>query len=80
MPLKFLPRRTEGEPEDELEIRKKQLSIEKFLTEINLFQMRAKKYEEKFQNIDDNMIEKIKSLFKDETIVALTNLWLEECQ
>ena len=41
IPRKFLPRRIEGEPEDELEIRK-QLSIEKFRTEINLLQLRAK--------------------------------------
>ena len=53
-----------NEPEDELKIRK-QISIEKFKTEINLQRIRAEKYKERYLKTDEDMIGKINVTFKE---------------
>ena len=67
-----------NEPEDELEIWK-QLSIEKFKTEINLQRIRAERYKERYLKIDEGMIGKMNATFREGISQVLKDQWMEKC-
>ena len=79
MPRKFLPRIIDNEPESETEIGK-QLSIEKFKSEIALLHSRSQRYIQRFQNIDSEMVAHITHKFNEEVAQRLIKKCEEDCK
>ena len=79
MPRKFLPRIIDNERESETEIGK-QLSIEKFKSEIALLHSRSQRYIQRFQNIDSEMVAHITHKFNEEVAQRLIKKCEEDCK
>ena len=78
MPRKFLPRFIENEPTTETEIRQ-QLAVEKFKNEIGLLQLCSRRYEQRFKNLDSEMVAHITSKFREEISARIIEQWEEAC-
>ena len=79
MPRKFLPRFIENEPTTETEIRQ-QLAVEKFKNEIALLQSRSRRHEQRFKNLDSEMVAHITSKFKEKISARIIKQWEEACR
>ena len=79
MPRKVLPRIIDNEPESETEIRK-QLSIEKFKSEIALLHSRSQRYIQRYQNMDSEMVAHITHKFNEEVAQGLIKKLEEDCK
>ena len=62
-----------------MEIRK-QLSVEKFKSEIALLHSRSQRYIQRYQNIDSEMVAHITHKFNEEVAQRLIKKWEEDCK
>ena len=62
-----------------MEIRK-QLSVEKFKSEIALLHLRSQRYIQRYQNIDSEMVAHIIHKFNEEVAQRLIKKWEEDCK
>ena len=78
IPRKFRHKQIKGEEESETELRK-QLDIEKVKTEIKLLQQRKTKFEKKFSDIDQTMLEHIEESANGSVAEKLRDIWMKDC-
>ena len=74
-----MPKLIENELEMETEIHQN-LAVEKFRNEIDLLQSRSQRYEQRFQNLDSEMVAYISSKFSEDISTALTKQWEKSCK
>ena len=79
MPRKFLPKMIDNEDPEETAIRKN-LSIEKFRSEIALLKLRSKRYETKYSECDADMIKYFTGSFDEEISNTLIDEWRKDCK
>ena len=79
MPRKFLPKMIENEDPEETTIRRN-LSIEKFKSEIALLRLRSRRYEAKYSEQDTEMIKHLTQSFEEEVSNALIEEWASDCK
>ena len=81
MPRRLQPKEIRNEPIEEHNIRKS-LAMGKFRAEIKLTEIRQKRNEREYQEIDENMKQllSVKYTNKKETLRELSQAWTEECK
>ena len=78
IPRKFRHKKINGEEENETELRQ-QLSIEKVKTEIKILQQRKTKFEKKFSDLDQTMLETIDENASGSVAEKLRDIWMKDC-
>ena len=75
---KHFPKPINNEPEDQKMLRTK-LTVEKLKTKSEILHLRSKQYQQKYENIDMNMVKQIEKMGNCQAQSKLKEIWYEEC-